>query len=236
MCRCVLIASAALRCNAVWYAIRHSAVLYCAVLCCATSPFLVVISELLKVYRRRSARYQHVLGINIDNCLLHMPHMPHMPHMLPVDSMESFQTSLTDQALTSFYSWHPSVLSLCKSLMTVIWVACIAPSNMLRTDYIMFIRRLCSHILHNTAFRGVGLMNQIWFFVDNGDERLHPDPTLHYATSCLNLADEETQLFCPTLRAHRVLQSVHHIWDVHKYDAEVILSFIDEVRRGMDNL
>ena len=217
-------------CNVMWCDLMSSVVLCCAVLCCATSPFLVAISELLKVYRRWSARYSHVLGNNTDNCLIHMPHMP------PIDSMESFQTSLIDQALTSFYSWHPSVLSLCKSLMTVIRVACIAPSNMLRTDYIMFIRRLCSHILHNTAFRGVGLMNQIWFFVDNGDERLHPDPTLHYATSCLNLADEETQLFCPTLRAHRVLQSVHHIWDVHKYDAEVILSFIDEVRRGMDNL
>ena len=125
-------------------------VLCFAVLCCATSPSLVVISELLKVYRRWSARYSHVLRINTDIRLIHMP------HMLPIDNMESFQTSLIDQALTSFYSWHPSVLSLCKSLMTVIRVACIAPSNMLRTDYIMFIRRLWSHILHDTAFRGVG--------------------------------------------------------------------------------
>ena len=62
---------------------------------------------------------------------------------------------------------------------------------MLRTDHSIFMRRLFSHILHNTAFQGVGLMNQIWFFVDNCLEMLHPDPSLHCAASCLHFTYEE---------------------------------------------
>ena len=210
MCRCVIMASAALCCDAVWCDMMSS-----VVLCSATSPFLVAISELLKAYQRWSARYQHVLSINTDNDLLHMP---------PIHVRESFQASLFDQALTSFYSWYTSVLSLYrKSLMPVIWVAYIAPSNMLRIDHSIFISRLFSHILHNTAFRGVGLMNQIWFFVDNCEILLHPDPSLHCATSWLHLTHEKTPPFCPTLTIHRVLLSVHQIWDVHKNDVETIL-------------
>ena len=157
----------------------------CAVLCCAASPFLVAISELLKAYRIWIARYQHVISINTDNDLLHMPHMQ------PIHVRESFQASLFDQALTSFYSWYPSVLSLCrKSLMPVIWVAYIAPSNMLRIDHSIFISTLFSHILHNTAFRGVGLMNQIWFFVAS-----RPIITLCYVMTALT--HEKTPPFCP---------------------------------------
>ena len=112
--------------------------------------------------------------------------------MPPIHVRESFQASLFDQALTSFYSWYPSVLSLYrKSLMPVIWVEYIAPSNMLRIDHSIFISKLFSHILHNTAFRGVGLMNQLWFFVDNCEGMLHPDPSLHCAASWLHLTHEE---------------------------------------------
>ena len=98
MCRCVIMATAALCCDAVWCDMMSS-----VVLCSATSPFLVAIPELLKAYK--------------------------------------------------------------------IWLFC--------------------HILHNTAFRGVGLMNQLWFFVDNCEGMLHPDPSLHCAASWLHLTHEE---------------------------------------------
>ena len=122
-----------------------------------------------------------------------------IPKSLSVESQENsafaapepFCSPLIDQALTSFYSWYPSVLSLYrKSLMPVIWVEYIAPSNMLRIDHSIFISTLFSHILHNTAFRGVGLMNQIWFFVAS-----RPIITLCYVMTALT--HEKTPPFCP---------------------------------------
>ena len=90
MCRCVIMASAALCCNVVWYDRQ----------CCAVLCDIAISSSYFRVTQ----------SLPTMNCSIPTSLSEESQKTSEFAAHEPSWSTLIDQALTSFYSWYPSVL------------------------------------------------------------------------------------------------------------------------------